>query len=73
MDSGDVKLKLYTRRGVDEYWIADWRLRMADVYRRVGDRLELVATLAEGDMIESPPLPGFSVRLNEVFGGLSSL
>jgi len=30
----DVKLKLYSRRGVDEYWIVDWQRRQIEVYRR---------------------------------------
>src|SRR6266498_570825 len=30
----DVKLSLYSRRGVDEYWIVDWRARQVEVYRR---------------------------------------
>ena len=68
----EVKLKLYSRRGVDEFWIVDWRLRTVDAYRRAGDRLELVSSLGERDVLESPLLPGFSVRLSEVFSGLSA-
>ena len=30
----EAKLKLYSRRGVREYWIIDWRLRQVEVYRR---------------------------------------
>jgi Uma2 family endonuclease len=64
-----VKLALYARRGVDEYWIMDWRQRCALVHRRVdgdlGD-LQLVATLGEEDRLESPLLPGFSCRLGDL-------
>jgi hypothetical protein len=30
----ETKLKLYTQRGVDEYWIVDWQRRRVEVYRR---------------------------------------
>src|SRR5262249_10211009 len=28
----DAKLKLYSRRGVNEYWIVDWLMRNVEVY-----------------------------------------
>jgi Uma2 family endonuclease len=67
----EAKLKLYSRRGVDEYWIANWRTRTVEVYRRGGEELELVATLHESDVLESPRLPGFSVVLAEIFAGVA--
>src|SRR3989454_3077343 len=30
----EAKLKLYSRCGVDEYWIVDWRQRRIEVFRR---------------------------------------
>jgi Uma2 family endonuclease len=56
----EAKLKLYSSRGVQEYWIADWRLQTVEVYRRVNAKLELVATLLSNDELTSPLLPGFS-------------
>jgi Uma2 family endonuclease len=56
----EVKLKLYAREGVEEYWLVDWRARTVEVYRRAGDRLHLVATLTDADSLSSPLLPGFS-------------
>ncbi len=56
----EVKLKLYAREGVEEYWLVDWRTRTVEVYRRAGDRLHLVATLTDADSLSSPLLPGFS-------------
>ena len=56
----EVKLKLYAREGVEEYWLVDWRSRTVEVYRRAGDRLHLVATLTDADSLSSPLLPGFS-------------
>lgn len=56
----EVKLALYSRRGAQEYWIADWQRQTVDVYRRGSGGLELAATLRTGDVLTSPLLPGFS-------------
>jgi Uma2 family endonuclease len=56
----DIKLKLYSRQGVREYWIVDWLLRTIQIYRRQDAALQLVATLGDGDELTSPLLPGFS-------------
>jgi Uma2 family endonuclease len=66
----EAKLKLYSRRGVDEYWIADWRMRTVTVYRRAGDRLDLVATLGGDDALTSPLLPEFSATIAQFFVGV---
>lgn len=62
-----AKLKLYSRRGVSEYWIASWQTRTVYVYRRDGAELKLVGTLGEADTLESPVLPGFSCPLSLLF------
>lgn len=66
----EAKLKLYARWGVEEYWIADWRARTVDVYRRDGPLLDPVARLSVGDTLESPLLPGFSAPLARLFPGV---
>ncbi len=66
----EAKLKLYSRRGVREYWIVDWQRRQVEVYRRVDTALELAATLLEGEAIESPLLPGFRLPLDDLFADL---
>jgi len=66
----ELKLKLYSRRGVLEYWIVDWRLRQIDVFRRVDLALELAATLLETDTLTSPILPGFALSLTELFADI---
>ncbi|MGH9830340.1 MAG: Uma2 family endonuclease [Blastocatellia bacterium] len=68
----EAKLKLYSRRGVDEYWIVDWKLRRMEIYRRERTPLELAVTLQEGDEILSPLLPCFRAPLESIFNGLSS-
>jgi Uma2 family endonuclease len=55
-----VKLSLYSKLGVDEYWIVDWRARLVEVYRRLGGELPRVATLTGDDSLTSPLLPGFA-------------
>ena len=65
----DAKLKLYSRRGVDEYWLLDTHQQRVEVYRRQPsdpDVLRLAAVLGEEDLIESPLLPGFGVRVGEL-------
>jgi Uma2 family endonuclease len=63
----DVKLKLYSRRGVQEYWIVDWRLRTVQVYRREQAVLRLVATLLDDDTLTSPLLPGFTCPIADLW------
>ena len=58
------KLALYSRQGVQEYWIVDWRTRRVDVYRRVGAALELAINLQDDDVLSSPLLPGFTCPLS---------
>lgn len=63
----EIKRKLYSRRGVREYWIVDWQRRQIEVFRRVDTALDLVATLLEGDTLQSPLLPGFALSVSELF------
>lgn len=63
----EVKLKLYSRYGVQEYWIVNWRLKTLEVYRRSDGQLQLINTLLIDDLLTSPLLPGFSVSIAQVF------
>jgi Uma2 family endonuclease len=60
----EVKLKLYSRQGVEEYWVVDWRVRTVQVYRRAELALTLVGTLREDDVLTSRLLPGFASPLS---------
>jgi Uma2 family endonuclease len=62
-----LKLKLYSSRGVLEYWIADWRAKQIQVYRRENGVLKLAMTLFETDSLTSPLLPEFSCLLSQIF------
>ncbi len=63
----EVKLKLYSSRGVLEYWIADWRAKQIQVYRREQGVLKLAMTLFESDTLTSPLLPDFSCLISQIF------
>jgi Uma2 family endonuclease len=63
----EVKLKLYSRRGVLEYWIVDWRTQQIEVYQREQLALHLVATLYATDTLASPLLPGFVCQVATLF------
>lgn len=63
----DVKLSLYSRQGVDEYWIVDWRARQIEVYRRVEGDLRLVATVAGEDTLTTPLLPRFACLVSSLW------
>jgi Uma2 family endonuclease len=65
----EAKLRLYSRQGVEEYWLVDGLARLVDVHRREAGEAMLrhVATLGAGDRLESPLLPGLSVPVGSLF------
>jgi Uma2 family endonuclease len=63
----EAKLKLYSERGVQEYWIINWRSPQLEVYRRQNVMLTLVCTLLPGDTLSSPLLPGFACAIDRLF------
>jgi Uma2 family endonuclease len=63
----EVKRKLYAIRGVQEYWIIDWRRQQIEIFRRDSNGLPLVATLFSSDVLTSPLLPDFQQSVAEVF------
>ena len=66
----EVKLKLYSRRNVKEYWVVNWQERTVEVYRREDAVLTLERTLEESDVLQSPLLPGFSCKVSQLFSSL---
>ena len=66
----EAKRKLYARRGVQEYWIVDWRARRFETYRLPELVLEHSATLTAGDVLESPILAGFACPIERVFADI---
>jgi Uma2 family endonuclease len=65
----EAKLRLYSTRGVREYWIADWQAKSLQVFRREQAVLKLVVTLLTEDELTSPLLPGFKVKVARLFPG----
>jgi len=63
----EVKLSLYSRQGVLEYWIVSWQECRIEVYRREGTRLTLAQTLYKNDRMLSPHLQGFSCHVSQFF------
>ena len=63
----DYELKLYARRGVDEYWLVDWQRRRVELYRRDGPAFRLGASLTDADQLQSPLLPGFAHAVDRFF------
>ncbi|MGH2521681.1 MAG: Uma2 family endonuclease [Anaerolineales bacterium] len=65
----DTKRRLYSARGVREYWVVDWQLKSLQVYRREEGALTLVGTFYPEDELTSPLLPGFKVSVARLFPG----
>jgi Uma2 family endonuclease len=63
----EVKRKLYAMRGVQEYWVVDWRKQQIEIFRRDSNGLPLVATLLNSDVLCSPLLPDFTQSVAEIF------
>ena len=63
----EAKLKLYSTRGVQEYWIINWQSPQVEVYRRQKAILTLACTLFPGDELVSTLLPGFSCEIGRLF------
>ena len=70
-----VKLLLYERFGVPEYWVIDPGNETVKIYRLEESRLTLRTKLSPGHgteakavvMLSTPLLPGFQVSLDEIF------
>ncbi len=66
----EAKLKLYSIRGAQEYWIADRFAKQLEVYRRENAQLVLVSTLTTEDTLTSPLLPDFSCLISQLFANI---
>jgi Uma2 family endonuclease len=62
-----VKLQLYEKHGVPEYWIVDLKKRAIERYVNQSSTLTLQETLVEEDTLTTAALPGFSCRVSEIF------
>ena len=64
-----IKLRLYERAGVVEYWFVDTHADVVRVHRREGDTLSCTLELsrAAGDILTTPLLLGLEVTLDRLF------
>lgn len=63
----ESKLKLYSVRGVLEYWIVNFQEPGVEIYRRQNAALQLATTLYPQDELTSPILPGFNCLVSKFF------
>lgn len=63
-----VKLQIYSKFSVKEYWVADPETSALEIYRLTEGALTLAATLTGEDEITSPVLHGFSRKAVQIFG-----
>ncbi|UFP95149.1 Uma2 family endonuclease [Gloeobacter morelensis] len=63
----ELKLKLYSLRGIQEYWLVDGRVGCVEVYRREGAVLKLTITLLADDTLTSPLLANFACPVGPLF------
>ncbi len=63
----EAKRGLYSRFGVEEYWIVDRENRCVMVFRLHDQMLEETVLLHESDDLTSPSLPGFVVNVGSLF------
>jgi Uma2 family endonuclease len=66
-----IKRRLYERAGVSEYWTVDPELEVVRVYRRetAGFARPNEWSCEAGDVLDTPLLPGFTLRLRDIFRG----
>src|SRR5260221_6085292 len=63
----EIKLKRYSRRGVKEYWIVEWQGRQLEIFQREEGILVLDRTLYGTDVLQSPLLPWFACKVDQLF------
>jgi Uma2 family endonuclease len=64
-----LKLDLYARQGVREYWIADYRTKVVQVHQLREGQLELVTSLSGEDVLISAVMPGFACPVSRFWNG----
>ncbi|MFQ5854844.1 MAG: Uma2 family endonuclease [Anaerolineae bacterium] len=61
------KMQVYQEAGVAEYWIVDPRTRTIEMHVLEQGTYLLVGQYGPGEVIQSQVVPGFEVRVDEVF------
>lgn len=63
----EIKLKLYEKYGIREYWIVDPEARSIEVRQLTDDGLKLIRAYPKGTHLKSPLLSELSLPVEEVF------
>jgi len=62
-----IKLKAYSKFGVQEYWMANDIKAIVEVWRRRGKKLVLHTVLDRTQTLTTPLLPGLEISLEKIF------
>ena len=62
-----IKSELYGKYGVKEYWVVDGMFNTIEVYRLEEKGLERIKRFEIHEIIETPILPDFSLKLTDIF------
>jgi len=62
-----IKREIYAESGVAEMWVVVPEKRVVEVYRFAENAALPVATLAVGEVLESPIFPGLVLKIGDVF------
>jgi Uma2 family endonuclease len=62
-----AKRRIYSRYGVQEYWIVDVDRKTVEVNRSQDGQLRVVETLGTMDVLKSPLLSGINIRVEDLF------
>ena len=68
-----IKLALYERFGVKEYWIIDGANEIVEVWQHNGERYEQSKKYVRGNTISCVALPDVSIDVNLIFGEQNSV
>ena len=62
-----VKRRLYANYSVAEYWVVDREDRSVLIFQLKGNTLEETRKVQDEDLLTSPLLPGFELKLQTIF------
>lgn len=63
----EIKLKLYEKHGVHEYWIVDPDAQSIEVLNLTDDGLQLIRAYPKGTHLNSPLFPDIKLSIEKVF------
>lgn len=69
-----IKLRLYEREGVAEYWVVDPRHESIRIYTRTAETFgaPVELTRREGAVLRTPLMPGLAASLDDVFKNVTA-